>query len=365
MGSYIPENMVKAIRQSPPIDVSIPYEAAWVKGKTILITGGASGFGAGFVRHWAEHGAAVIIGDINVEKGSALVQTIHRETGNQNVHFVHCDVTDWQSQVDMFKEAVRLSPHGGIDTVVANAGIAKRDMLQQPSKLSAAEPAKPDLKIMDVNCTGVMYTTHLAYYWLRRNPGSEPCDMDSQPATRTRDRHLLLVGSIASLAPIAIQPQYGAAKHAVLGLFRSLRSTSHPQGIRVNLICPYFIDTPIITPLSRMLIAGGAMGRVEDVVDAATRLVADSRILGRALVIGPKVTVKQKEDGEWELVNKGEEGSTETAVWEPYADDWLEVDAWDRNFVKLINSVQAARGWAGWAGDMVKAIKLALGYGRS
>lgn len=365
MAAANPEDLTKLIRQSPPIDLTIPYEAAWVKDKTILITGGASGFGAAFVKHWANNGATVIVGDINVEKGEALVREVCKETGRKKVHFVHCDVTDWQSQVNLFKEAVKLSPHGGIDTVVANAGIAGEDPLQRPKGLNAAEPPKPDLKIMDVNCTGVMYTTHLAFYWLPRNPGSEACSMDSKPSDRTRDRHLLLLGSIASLAPIAIQPQYGAAKHAVLGLFRSLRCSSFLPGIRVNLICPYFIDTPIVTTGARIVLAGGAMGKVEDVVDAGTRFVADSRILGRGLVVGPKVHVKQQPSGEWDLVTSSTPGSRETALWEPCADDWEEVDAFDKNLIKILNAVQASRGWIGWAKDIVKAVLYGFGCGRS
>jgi NAD(P)-dependent dehydrogenase (short-subunit alcohol dehydrogenase family) len=364
MDSYKAESMVKAIRQSPPVDLSIPYAARWVKDKTILITGGASGFGAGFVRHWAKNGAAIVVGDINTEKGDALVREVRKETGNDKVHFLHCDVTDWQSQVNLFKEAARLSPHGGIDVVVANAGIAGGDPTQMPKGMNAPEPPKPNFKILDVNLMGVMYTTHLAYWWLPRNPGSVPCSMESKPGEQVRDRHLLLLGSIASIAPIAMQPQYGAAKHGVLGLFRSLRSSSHMSGVRVNLILPYFIDTPIVTTAARFALAGGAMGKVEDIVNAATRFVADSRILGRALVIGPKITVKQMDNGEWGLVSKDTPGSKETALWEPCADDWEDVDAFDRNFVKLINSVQAARGWIGWATDIVRAIGYGLGFGR-
>ncbi|KAF2009279.1 NAD(P)-binding protein [Aaosphaeria arxii CBS 175.79] len=364
MSSNNPESLSAAIRQSPPIDVTIPYEAGWVKGKTIVITGGASGFGASFARHWAINGATVVLGDINVEGGQQLARDLQNETGQSNAHFVHCDVTDWQSQVNFFKEAAKLSPHGGIDTVVANAGIAGADPVQSPRNMEAAEPQKPNFKIMDVNLTGVLYTTHLAYYWLPKNPGSEACSMESKPAERVRDRHLLLLGSVASLAPIVMQPQYAAAKHAVLGLFRSLRATSHPQGIRINLLCPYFIDTPIITTPARLALAGGAMGKPEDVLDAATRFVADSRILGRALVIGPKMHVKQGEDGQWSIVSKNVPGSEERAVWEAYADDWEEVDIFDRNFIKLINSVEAARGWAGWAFDIFKAVAYGFGYGQ-
>ncbi|KAL5113264.1 hypothetical protein ACEQ8H_008870 [Pleosporales sp. CAS-2024a] len=365
MDSYKPQSMVKLIRQSPPIDVRVPYQAHWVSGKVILITGGASGFGAAFVRHWAQHGATVVVGDINVAKGDALCRAVNKElTGPNKVHFVECDVADWQSQVNLFKEAVRLSPHGGLDTVVANAGIAGDDALQRGKNLDAAEPPPPNLKIHDVNSTGVLYTTHLAYFHLPRNPGSSDCSIDSDPATRTRDRHLLLLGSMASLAPIAIQPQYGASKHAVLGLFRSLRCTSSLQGVRINMLLPYFIDTPIVTTGARFVLAGGAMGQMEDVVDAATRMVADSRILGRSLAIGPKMHVRQKDNGEWELVTPGTPDSLEAACFEPYADDWEDADAFDRNLVKLLNLVQRGRGWSGWAKDMVKAVLYGFGFGR-
>ncbi|KAH7382204.1 bacilysin biosynthesis oxidoreductase bacC [Pyrenochaeta sp. MPI-SDFR-AT-0127] len=363
MDAYKPQGA--AILQSPPIDITVPYDPAWVKDKVILITGGASGFGAAFVQHWAKHGATVIVGDINVQKGDALCRQVNNHaTGSNKAHFVQCDVTDWQSQVNLFKTAVKLSPHGGLDTVVANAGIAGQDMLQLGSRLDAAEPPPPHFKIMDVNLTGVLYTTHLAYFWLPKNPGSVLSSIDSTPSSSPRDRQLLLLGSVASLSPIAIQPQYCAAKHAVLGLFRTLRATSALQGIRVNLLCPYFIDTPIVPALGRMVLAGGAMGKVEDVVDAATRFVSDSRILGRALVIGPKMHVRQNSAGEWALVAAGTPGSIETAVFEPYADDWEDQDAWNRNFVKLLNGVQAARGWIGWARDIVKAVLYGFGVGR-
>lgn len=356
-----------SIKQSPPLDLTVPYSASWVKNKTILITGGASGFGAGFVRKWAANGATVIVGDINVEGGDGLVRSVRSETNNPNVHFVHCDVTDWQSQVNLFKEAVKLSPHGGIDTVVANAGIAAKDPLQFPeTDLSAPEPPKPNFKILDVNLTGVVYTTHLAFFWLPRNPGSKSCGYDpsTDPEKQVRDRHLLLIGSIAALAPIAIQPQYCASKHAVLGLFRSLRATTFLQGIRVNLVCPYFIDTPIVPPAARLALAGGGMGKVEDVVDAGTRFVADSRIVGRALVIGPKVGVIQLGNGEWKVVEKETAGATETAIFEAYADDWEESEAFNKNIVKMLHAVQTSRGWIGWAKDVANVLSSLLGFGK-
>src|ERR1700761_2924684 len=102
--------MGTTFRQSPPVDLKKPYSAYWLKGKHILITGGASGFGLGFVKEWASAGASVVVADINEKKGVQIVAEIRKEFANENVHFIKCDVRDWQQQVDMFKDAVKLSP---------------------------------------------------------------------------------------------------------------------------------------------------------------------------------------------------------------------------------------------------------------
>ncbi|KAI9668340.1 MAG: hypothetical protein M1829_005544 [Trizodia sp. TS-e1964] len=339
-------SIAELTKQSPPVDLRLPFDASWVSKKTILITGGASGFGEAFFRRWAAYDAAVVIADIDHEKGHLLVNEVRKSTGNAHLHFVYCDVTDWQSQVDLFRKAEKLSPHGGIDAVVANAGIAEGNMdFEMPTDLDQPHPLPPRIRTMDVNLTGVLYTTHLALFHLARS--------SRLPATGLpRDRHLLLVGSIASLLPLPGQLLYSVSKHGVLGIFRNLRTTSHIHKIRVNLLCPYFIDTPIITNGARVLLAGGAMGQIEDVVDAASRLM-DRDIIGRSLAVGPKVRVEQLEGGELALVQRGSERGEERAVWEVFAHDMEDGDLFVRRFLKLLNAVAAARGWAGWIADIV------------
>jgi len=195
-----------------------------------------------------------------------------------------------------------------------------------------------------------MYTAHLAFFYLPRNPRSQASSISQDPATHSPDRHLLLIGSVASLAPIPGLVEYGVSKHGVLGLFRSLRATSFTSGIRVNMLCPYFIDTPLIPLAGRVLLAGSAVGKPEDVVDAGTRLMADTRISGRALVIGPKV----KLDDDWQLLPMDSDVQ-ENAVWEAYAHDFEEVDAFTARLVRMLNSVERTKGWIGWAYDMVGA----------
>ena len=251
-------------RQSPPLDFPGSADDSWLKSKTVLITGGASGFGEGFVRRWAAAGAAVVFCDVNIRRGTALAEEVKKTTGNPHVHFVQCDVTSWSSQVALFKQAVKFSTHGGIDTVVANAGIADTKLeFENPQNLNAEQPPPPNLDCLNVNLNGVLYTTHLALFYLKNNPGSLPANPKCNPKQTPRDRHILLLGSVASFAPLPHQALYGASKHAVMGLYRCLRTSVFVHGIRINIICPYFIDTPLLTASGRILLAGATLGTPE------------------------------------------------------------------------------------------------------
>lgn len=343
-------------RISPRLDLLSPIDESWVKGKTILITGGASGLGEGFFRKWAAAGANLIIGDVNVDKGANLVHEVSRQTGNDHLHFSYCDVTSWQSQVELFQLAVKQSPHNGIDCVVANAGVSdKQHTFEDPQDLDRPNPPKPSLQVMDVNCTGVIYTTHLALYWLQRNPGSIKSDPKNRSSDVKRDRHLLLISSMAGLFPIPSQVQYTTSKHALVGIYRSLRGTSFRHGIRVNMLCPYYVDTPILNAAGRILLAGGAISKIEPVVEIATRFVADPAIVGKAVMVGPKMNIEVGEDGRWDIAEPP--AGEESRVVELYADDYTEVELSVRRIVKVLNGVEQARGWIGWSMDILKVVR--------
>lgn len=93
-------------------------------------------------------------------------------------------------------------------------------------------------------------------------------------------------------------------------------------------------------------------------VDAGTRLVADSRIVGRSLYVGPKVKVRQRDDGELVL----DQGWEVRAVWEAYADDWEDAELFCRRMIRILNGITQVRGWTGWFRDMFAA--LAYGFRR-
>ena len=353
-------SVVNVVHQSPPLDLSSSIDESWVERKTILVTGGASGFGEALFRKWAAAGAFITIGDIDVKRGDQVVRDVSTKTGNKHLHFVHCDVTNWSSQVAFFKSAVKLSPHGGVDCVVASAGIIdKAGEYENPKGLDSSDPPPPNLAVMDVDLIGVLYTTHLALFWLARNPGSSPASPQCDPEKTVRDRHLLLISSMAGLGPLPGELLYTSSKHAVVGLYRSLRSTVFKHGVRANLMCPYYVETPLIGAPGRAGLAGIPLAKIEDVVQAATRFVSNPQICGRAVAIGPKVQVRPGVDEEWEWV--ADPGSDGRAVFEVFATDFDDVEPASRRVISLVNRATEIRGWCGWILDIIAAIRHGVG----
>ncbi|KAK1763236.1 hypothetical protein QBC33DRAFT_499729 [Phialemonium atrogriseum] len=354
-----PHPSAERIGLSGPVDTTAPFDPAGVAGKTILITGGASGIGAAFARAWAAHGANMVVGDVDEAAGQELVAELRTSTGSPHHHFQFTDVTNWQSQVSLFQTAARLSPTGGIDAVVPNAGIAHGGGpptagFENPQGLDGNNPPEPKFKVVDVNLTGVMYTVHLALFWLPRNTTPpDKLSADGKAGWPFRDRHILLIGSIAGIMPLMGSADYTVSKHGVTALFRCLRGTALKRGIRVNMICPCFIDTNMLANPVMLVLAGGGLGELRDVVDAGTRFMADRMIAGRAVVIGPRMKVEDGEDGEIRLVGIPSPGDETKGVWECYAHDYEHMEAFFYRYTRLLYAFAMVRGWLGWARDVV------------
>ncbi|KAK9452704.1 hypothetical protein V1511DRAFT_134837 [Dipodascopsis uninucleata] len=336
------------IVHSEIVDVSKSIADKRIDNYTIVITGGASGLGAGFAREWSKRGANVIIGDVKRAEGEALIAEIRQATENENHHFLELDVTDWGSQVTFFREAAKLSPHGEIDCIVANAGITSTEenaAFMRPPDYTQMDgiPPKPSLKIMDVNLTGELYTAHLAMAYLSKNRGNTP-----------RDRHLILMSSAAGICPLTALPLYTTSKHGVAGLFRALRATGMTyHGVRVNMLNPYFCKTPLLAKRSEILMAGIAFAELDDVIEAATRLVVDKSIIGRALAVGPRASRDVVEQVGLSFTS----GNSEQSIWDVYSGDFDQTDIFTRRFIAITNIVAATKGWIGFFKDIASALR--------
>jgi NAD(P)-dependent dehydrogenase (short-subunit alcohol dehydrogenase family) len=203
------------------------FDTKSLQGKSVVITGAASGIGEACMRSFVSAGAFVTFGDLAEDRARALVS----ELGQDKVTFVKCDTRVWEDQASLFKTACEKSPSGGIDIVLANAGITGLDpVFNDKSDPTTGEPVKPDLAIVETNLIGSMYTTRLALHYFQR-----------QPEGPNRDRCLLITSSIAGYADHNGAPQYSAAKFGVRGMMRSLRQVLPRQNARVNVISPWYV----------------------------------------------------------------------------------------------------------------------------
>jgi 3alpha(or 20beta)-hydroxysteroid dehydrogenase len=183
-----------------------------LSGKVALVTGGAQGIGAAIVRKFSEHGARVVIGDIQHEKGAALAARL-----GEDALFVPLDVTDpaaWPAAVAEIEERF-----GGLDVLVCNAGDGCGGPIEHT-------PVEAHRKVVDLNLNGV---------WL----GIRAC----VPALAARGGGSVVnISSIDGLAGVAGLSTYVATKFAVTGMTKALALELGDRGIRVNSVHPGIVD---------------------------------------------------------------------------------------------------------------------------
>ncbi|KAK9290319.1 hypothetical protein L1049_008486 [Liquidambar formosana] len=192
-----------------------------LEGKVALITGGASGIGESSARLFAQHGAKVVVGDIQDDLALSLCKN-NNNSSNDAISFVHCDVTndfDVQNAVD-----TAVSKHGKLDIMFSNAGI--------PGNMNAgifAVDHEDFKRVFDVNVFGALLAAkHAARVMLPTKKGS-----------------IVFTSSLASVSAAGEVPHtYAASKHAVVGLTKNLCVELGRYGIRVNCISPFGVATP-------------------------------------------------------------------------------------------------------------------------
>jgi 3-oxoacyl-[acyl-carrier protein] reductase len=186
-------------------------------GKTAIVTGGASGFGEGIVRRFAEEGANVIIADINDQPGVKIAEDI-----GSSCTYCHCDVT----RADDLNAAARMATDsfGSLDIMVNNAGMPQTN---QPM-LDVDEDTFQ--KIFDVNVKSIFLAAK-AVVPVMRQQGSGS---------------IINTASSAALRPRPGLVWYNASKGAATTMTKAMAVELAPDQIRVNALCPVAGDTPML-----------------------------------------------------------------------------------------------------------------------
>jgi NAD(P)-dependent dehydrogenase (short-subunit alcohol dehydrogenase family) len=105
-----------------PVDHTVEPDRTKVKGKSIIVTGGANGMGEAMVRAFAAAGAFVTFGDLH-PRGAEIEEELNVD--GEKAAFVKCDIRNWEDQVKLFETAKSKSPSNSVDVVIANAGISR------------------------------------------------------------------------------------------------------------------------------------------------------------------------------------------------------------------------------------------------
>ena len=237
--------------------------------RRVLVTGGASGIGAAIARRLAALGDDVTITDVDDRAGSALAAEIA-------ARYAHLDVR----HDDAWREFIA-SAGPSFDTVFLNAGVASSAHVfgdPDTSPFTSFDIASYR-RTTAVNVDGVVFgVAHTAPAMVAAGRGD-----------------IVVTASMASLYPISADPVYGLTKHAVSGFVKSLAPTLSERGVCLSAICPFFVDTPLVSKEQQAQIreTGFEVLTVADVVEAAETALAE-RSPGAHWVVFPGQPVMQQ-----------------------------------------------------------------------
>ncbi|KAI5918406.1 NAD(P)-binding protein [Camillea tinctor] len=259
-----------------------------------LVVGGGSGIGKACAVSLAKEGAAaVMIADLNVDTARETVAECQAVATNPKFKgsAVHVDVTNEESVVSLFSETTR--ELGRIDYCVNSAGIGAQEGTDV-TKLSVAEFQR----FLNVNAGGMFLVTREASIAMR---AQEPLSIS---ATKGTTRGAIV--NVASASSVVATPgllAYTTSKHAVLGLTKNSALDNAAHGVKVNCVCPSWVDTPMVRRaiegvegLGKLIESVVPMGRIaqpEEVADSVVFLCSprSSYITGAALLIDGGVTL--------------------------------------------------------------------------
>lgn len=240
---------------------------------TVLITGSARGIGFAIAKRFASIGATVLIMDISAEAVAEAVNKLHTE--GYKAFGYSGNVTDSAGMDELFGQVVK--EHGKLDCLINNAGVTRDNLVLRMKE-------EEWQLVLDINLKGAFICTQKAFKIMMKQ----------------RSGSIINISSVIGLMGNAGQANYAASKGGMIAFTKSCAKEFASRGVRVNAVCPGFIETEMTASLPPEVVASYAkaiplayMGSPEEVAKLCVFLASpeSSYITGQSIAIDGGLTM--------------------------------------------------------------------------